>query len=271
MSAKGFDGSSEESPDPDKPSDPDETNQFYPLGDQLPPHSQRPAKKPTPKKPTPEKADSGSPPDLGNESINSGEIFGGYTLLEPIGDRGGMGTVHRALQHHPRREVAVKRIQSGEDASDEELQRFKIEVESIAKFDHPHIVKVYDCGEHEGELYYSMPLVSGGSLRRKLKQDVPLSPRRAASMIRDVADAVSYAHARGIIHRDIKPANILFDAHDRPLVIDFGCAKRIGADSGLTGTNGFLGTWWYMPPEQATRSEAVDETADVFFARSGPL
>ncbi len=198
------------------------------------------------------------------ETLGPTLSFGNYNLLEPIGERGGMGIVYRAIQLHPRREVALKRIKTGVDASQEHIARFKLEVESVANFDHPNIVRIFEFGEHDGELFYSMQLVRGGSLHRKLQDEHLLSCRSAATIIRSLAVALTYAHERKIIHRDLKPPNILFDDEQRPLIIDFGCAKRLETEANLTADGAPLGTWRYMPPEQAERPGEVDERADIF-------
>lgn len=192
-------------------------------------------------------------------------FFADYELLETIGDAGGMGIVNRAVeQSFLRRTVALKRIKAGLEADEVDTQRFKIEVESVANFDHPNIIKVFHCGTHEGQLYYSMPLLEHGSLRAKLNAQRQLEQHDAASIVRDVADAIAYAHQREILHRDLKPANILFDGLGNPIVIDFGCAKRLGDLSDLTISSTPLGTFAYMPPEQVREAGSVNETADVF-------
>lgn len=195
--------------------------------------------------------------------------FGNYQLLEPL-EKGGMGVVYRALQKNPRREVALKRIRTGIDATEEHIARFKIEVESVANFQHPNIVRVFEFGEHNGELYYSMPLINGGSLHRKLRREQRLSCRSAAEITRTLADALAYAHQRKIIHRDLKPANILFDDAQNPMIIDFGLAKRLEKleekrDEAPKTEEGIpIGTYRYMPPEQLKRPAEADERADIF-------
>lgn len=189
--------------------------------------------------------------------------FGDYELLEEIA-RGGMGVVYRARQVTLNRIVAVKMILSGQFASKEDIQRFRAEAEAAAHLDHPGIVPVYEVGEFEGQHYFSMGFVDGASLTSELA-DGPLAPRRAAALVRNVAEAVGYAHGEGVIHRDLKPGNILLDGSGRPRVTDFGLAKRLRAEESLTATGQILGTPSYMPPEQATgRADRVRETADVY-------
>jgi WD40 repeat protein/tRNA A-37 threonylcarbamoyl transferase component Bud32 len=189
--------------------------------------------------------------------------FGDYELLRQIA-HGGMGVVYKARQIKLQRVVALKMIRSGHWASPEEVQRFYEEAEAAAQLDHPGIVPIYDFGEREGQHYYSMGYVEGGSLVDLLKEG-PLPSRRAAELTQRVAEAVAYAHQRGIIHRDLKPSNVLLDKDGRPKVTDFGLAKRVEGTSHLTVTGQVLGTPNYMSPEQAAgKTEKVGPLADVY-------
>ncbi len=189
--------------------------------------------------------------------------FGDYELLEEIA-RGGMGVVYKARQTKLNRIVALKMILSGQLAGEEDIRRFHAEAEAAAQLDHPGIVPIFEVGEHEGQHYFSMAFVDGGSLADKIK-DGPLPPREAAEYVKKVAEAVAYAHSKGVIHRDLKPGNILLDLNGEPKVTDFGLAKRVEGDSGLTATGQILGTPSYMPPEQASgKTEDVKEAADVY-------
>lgn len=153
--------------------------------------------------------------------------FGDYELLEEIA-RGGMGVVYKARQVRLNRVVAVKMILSGDLASTEDVRRFHSEAEAAARLSHPGIVPIYEVGEHEGQHFYSMAFVDGESLSRQINTS-PLPPREAATLIRQVAMAVQYAHDVGVIHRDLKPANILLDRDGQPLVADFGLARQFGS------------------------------------------
>lgn len=190
-------------------------------------------------------------------------VIGEYELLEPIGE-GGMGQVFRAKQRRLNRTVAVKMILSGHFASAEEVQRFYSEAQAAAQLEHVGIVPVFEVNEFEGRHYYSMAYIEGKSLQDLISKG-PLKPAEAAELIRQIADAVHYAHSRGVIHRDLKPRNILVSQAGRPMVLDFGLAKRMNADSDLTHTGQILGTPSYMPPEQAAgKVRQIGPASDVY-------
>jgi serine/threonine protein kinase/WD40 repeat protein len=176
-------------------------------------------------------------------------MLGPYELLSELG-RGGMGIVYRARQRSLNRLVALKIIRSGELAGAEELSRFRREAEAAAALEHPAIVPVYEVGEDQGFVYFSMGLVEGGSLAERVNESA-LPERQGAEYVELVARGVAYAHQQGVIHRDLKPANILLDKQNQPKITDFGLAKRIQDDKELTTTGQVLGTPAYMPPEQA--------------------
>ncbi len=189
--------------------------------------------------------------------------FGDYELIEEI-ERGGMGVVFRARQISLDRIVALKVIKSGHLAGPQEIRRFHVEAEAAANLHHPGIVPVYEVGQVEGLHYYTMQFVSGQSLATRLEKG-PLPPDEAAQLILQVARAVAYAHAHGVIHRDLKPANILLEVNGQPKITDFGLAKRLRAEGGLTATGQILGTPAYMAPEQAAgRDRRVGEVTDVY-------
>lgn len=191
------------------------------------------------------------------------QCFGDYELLGEIG-RGGMGVVYRACQRQLNRIVALKMILAGQFATADDVKRFHTEAEAVAHLDHPGIVPIFEVGEHDGRHFFSMSYVAGHSLADETAAG-PLDPRRAAHLLQAVAEAVHYAHQNGIIHRDLKPANILLDQQQQPRVMDFGLAKHVTGDSGLTATGQVLGTPSYMPPEQAAaRSEQIGPRSDVY-------
>jgi eukaryotic-like serine/threonine-protein kinase len=196
--------------------------------------------------------------------------FGGYELLEELG-RGGMGIVYRARQKSPGRIVALKMVLRGDAASANDLARFRAEAEAAAKVLHPHIVPVYEVGECDGRPYFSMKLIEGTTLARRLA-DGPLPSRLAAEMLIPVCRAIADAHRHGVLHRDLKPSNILIDREGRTYVTDFGLAKRLTPDNpdgslsgGLTQSGAILGTPGYMAPEQAAGKRGeVSPATDVY-------
>jgi WD40 repeat protein len=195
-------------------------------------------------------------------SAPAGLDVAGHELLEEIG-RGGMGVVYRARQVTLERVVALKMVRAGGLASPEDIQRFRAEAAVVASLDHPHLVPVYEVGEHDGLPWYSMKLIHGDNLAQRL-QAGPLEPRRAAELLATVARAVHHAHRRGVLHRDLKPANILLDELDAPVVADFGLAKRLEESAELTRSHTILGSARYMAPEQAAgQSRHLTTACDV--------
>jgi WD40 repeat protein len=196
-------------------------------------------------------------------SLRRVRYFGDYEILREIA-RGGMGVVFQARQVSLNRPVALKMILAGQLANETDVKRFHTEAEAAANLDHPGIVQIYEVGQLEGQHYFSMGYVEGQSLSHRLA-DGPLPPRESSELIRRVSEAIEYAHQHGVIHRDLKPANILLDKNANPRVTDFGLAKKLEADSGLTGSGQIMGTPSYMPPEQTggKRGE-LGPAADVY-------
>ncbi len=175
-----------------------------------------------------------------------------------------MGIVYRAHHRALDRDVALKQIGAGPLAGEADVRRFRNEAEAAAQLEHPNIVAIHDVGEHQGRHFLTMTLIEGGSLADRLGRFRD-DPRAAARLMTDVAGAVHHAHERGILHRDLKPSNILLDRDGRPYVTDFGLARRIGAESTLTGPDAILGSPPYMAPEQAGgRSKEITTATDVY-------
>ena len=190
----------------------------------------------------------------GRETLPAGpRTLGNLDVFEEIG-RGGMGVVYRARQRLANRDVAVKVLPGNLATHRSAVDRFSGEIAALAGLHHPNIVKVFEVGEDSGCVYFSMELVRGGTLASRARR-APLTPSDAAAIIEKLADAVQSAHAAGLLHRDIKPANVLLAADGSPKLTDFGLAKWMDREEGLTETGAVLGTPSYMAPEQAVGSK----------------
>src|SRR5215207_1611308 len=196
-----------------------------------------------------------------------------YRIERELG-AGGMATVYLAEDLRHRRKVAVK-VLKPELAASLGTERFLREIETTANLRHPHILPLYDSGSAAGILYYVMPLVEGESLRDRLAREKQLPIADAIRIAREVSDALSYAHARGVVHRDIKPENILLDGYLSPetavggwhaVVADFGIARAFSAAGGerITQTGLSIGTPLYMSPEQSVGDEEIDGRSDLY-------
>ncbi len=187
-----------------------------------------------------------------------------YSIEQEIGV-GGMATVYVAedVRHH--RKVAVKVLRS-ELAATLGPDRFLREIEIAAQLQHPHVLPLYDSGEAAGFLFYVIPFVEGESLRQKIDREVELPVAEAARILRDVVDAIAYAHEQGVVHRDIKPDNVMVSGR-HAMVTDFGVAKAVSEATGrqsLTTAGVALGTPSYMAPEQAAADPHIDHRADIY-------
>ena len=200
--------------------------------------------------------------------LADGQVIAGYKILRSLG-AGGMGEVY--LAQHPRlpRRDALKVLSAAVCAESEYRQRFNREADIAATLWHPHIVEVHDRGDVDGQLWIAMDYVEGTDAARLLADHYPsgMPPDLTLRIVKAVADALDYAHQRGLTHRDVKPANILLSnpgtESERIMLADFGIARRTDDASGLTGTNTTVGTVEYAAPEQL-RGEDLDGRADQY-------
>jgi predicted Ser/Thr protein kinase len=193
-----------------------------------------------------------------------GQIVGGCRIDEVIG-RGGMGVVYKATQLSLSRPVAIKVLPEEVSGQPQFVERFKREVDILARLSHPNVVTVFERGEIEGRLYVVMEYVQGTSLREVMRKG-PLPSGEALVVVRGVLSALEHAHGKGIIHRDVKPENVLVAPGGIVKVADFGLSRLMGpeATTRLTHTNLLLGTYEYMAPEQRERAKEADERADIY-------
>ena len=190
-------------------------------------------------------------------------LSGSYRIEREVGV-GGMATVYLAHDIKHDRKVALK-ILRPELTAAMGTDRFPREIHIIAQMQHPHILPLYDSGAADGFLYYVMPFVDGESLRAKLTRTGPLPINEAVRLLHEITDALSYAHARGIVHRDIKPDNVMLSGR-HAAVTDFGVAKAVSASAGdaLTTVGIAVGTPHYMAPEQAMAEANLDHRVDLY-------
>ncbi len=187
----------------------------------------------------------------------------GYKILKVLG-QGGMGVVYKARQRGLKRIVALKMISAVGHHAPEDLARFRSEAMAVADLQHPNIVQIYEVGEDNGQPFFSLEYVAGGSLARKIA-GTPFPPRDAAQLVKTLAGGMHYAHERGIVHRDLKPANVLLTESGEPKVSDFGLVKRLEDDAGQTQSGSILGTPSYMAPEQAEgRIKDIGPSTDIY-------
>lgn len=187
--------------------------------------------------------------------------IGRYKIKEELG-HGEMGTVYRAFDASFNREVAIKILPLELMRNLKILARFRRELKMIALLEHPAIVPVYDVGEENGQPYYVMRYMSGGSLRHWLKGG-KLSLQETADIVERIGLGLEYAHRKGIVHRDLTPDNILFDNHNNPYITDFSLAKLVQDTFRTNSGNGLIGTPEYISPEQA-QSLPVDHRTDIY-------
>jgi len=201
-------------------------------------------------------------PEAGRQPLKDLCFFGDYELLQEVG-RGGMGVVFKAQQLGVNRIVALKVLSGGLAAGREFVHRFHTEAATAASLNHPNIVPIYEFGEHEGAHFLAMRFVEGGTLQSRGHDR--FAAEEAARLMATIAEALQYAHSRGVLHRDLKPGNILIDKEGVPDVADFGLARVSAEDSDLTISTAVLGTAPYLAPEIAARGAGAATTAsDVY-------
>ncbi|HEY3935603.1 MAG TPA: serine/threonine-protein kinase [Gemmatimonadales bacterium] len=190
-------------------------------------------------------------------------LTGRYVIDREVG-AGGMATVYLASDLKHDRKVALKVLRPELSAA-LGSERFPREIKFVAQFNHPHILSLYDSGEVQGFLFYVMPYVEGESLRDRLAREKRLPIVDAVRIFKEVADALAYSHARGVVHRDIKPGNVLLSGR-HAVVTDFGVAKAVTAAGGdsMTTVGMAVGTPHYMAPEQAMGDANIDQRADIY-------
>jgi len=197
--------------------------------------------------------------------LSDGDEFAGYRIEQTLG-RGGMGILYLAVEPGLERRVALKLI-APEAATDEVFsRRFAEESRIAASIEHPNVVPIYAAGEEHGVPYIAMRFVSGADLGRRIAREGSLEPAGAAALIAQIGNGLDAIHAAGLIHRDVKPANVLLSGatgEDHAYITDFGVARNVATQSGLTQTGRFVGTLDYVAPEQISGGQ-VDARADVY-------
>lgn len=200
------------------------------------------------------------------KSALSDALAGRYTLNRELG-QGGMATVYLAQDCRHERPVALK-VLNKEKSAALGAERFEREIKLLARLRHPFVLPLHDSGEAAGELYFVMPYIDGESLRARLQREGALSLDDTVKIVRQIADAIDYAHGEGVVHRDIKPENILLSRHGHALLADFGIARGAllaqQSDPSLTEVGVAIGTAAYMSPEQALGDHNVDSSTDVY-------
>ncbi|MCY4069801.1 MAG: protein kinase [Chloroflexi bacterium] len=195
-------------------------------------------------------------------TLNKGDDFAGYQIKTRIGS-GGMATVYQAYHERLDRHVAIKVLHESFVRDDTFLERFEREARIIARLEHPHIVPIYDYAEFAGQPYIVMKYIEGGTLKRRaIKEGIAIDDM--ANMMSMLADALTYAHEKGVLHRDIKPSNILIDERDLPYISDFGLARIAQVGDSTISHDMMLGTPFYISPEQARGERDLSPATDVY-------
>jgi eukaryotic-like serine/threonine-protein kinase len=192
----------------------------------------------------------------------TGETIAGRYELEELVGTGGMSSVYCALDTLLERRVALKVLHPHYGDDDEYVERFRREARSVAQLSHPNIVTVIDRGQDDGQQYIVFEYVDGESLKELVDRTGPLPCRRAIELALQIAEALAFAHQHGLVHRDVKPQNVLITPDGDAKVTDFGIARSMDVEHGVTQTGTVLGTSNYLSPEQA-RGQTVTPATDV--------
>src|SRR4051812_26270390 len=193
----------------------------------------------------------------------TGETIAGRYELEELVGTGGMSSVYCALDTLLERRVALKVLHAHYGSDDEYVERFRHEARSVAQLSHPNIVTVIDRGKDDDQQYIVFEYVDGESLKEFVDRTGPLPCRRAIELALQMADALAFAHQHGLVHRDVKPQNVLINSEGEAKVTDFGIARSLDVEHGVTQTGTVLGTSNYLSPEQA-RGQTVTAATDVY-------
>ncbi|HEV7563265.1 MAG TPA: serine/threonine-protein kinase [Solirubrobacterales bacterium] len=197
--------------------------------------------------------------------LSDGDEFAGYRIERRLG-RGGMGILYLAVEPGLERRVALKLIAPEATADDVFARRFDEESRIAAQVEHPNVVPIYAAGEEDGIPFIAMRYVAGSDLGRRLAREGRLDPAQAVALIAQVGNGLDAIHAAGLVHRDVKPANVLLSGEegaDHAYITDFGVARNVATESGLTQTGRFVGTLDYVAPEQISGG-AIDARVDVY-------
>jgi predicted Ser/Thr protein kinase len=193
----------------------------------------------------------------------AGEVIADRYELEELVGTGGMSTVYRARDQLLERYVALKILHPHYADDEDYVARFRHEARSVAQLSHPHIVTVIDRGEDDGQQFIVFEYVDGENLKQFVERTGPLPTRRAVELALEIADALAFAHENGLVHRDVKPQNVLLTPDGDAKVTDFGIARSLDVEHGMTQTGTVLGTSNYLSPEQASGKPTTPST-DVY-------
>jgi serine/threonine protein kinase len=204
----------------------------------------------------------------GGESLDQPRQLGQYELVEQLG-RGGMGTVYKAFHTRLKRPVALKLLPKARLQDAQAVARFQREMEAVGRLDHPHLVRAYDAGEADGQLYLAMEFLEGLDLARLVRRSGPLSVANACETVRQAALGLDYAHEHGLVHRDVKPSNLLLTTGGQVKVLDLGLGlARLASDEPLpnemTTIGQVLGTGDFIAPEQGQDPRQADPRGDIY-------